>query len=400
MHRARRLLAYNLDEPGIDRRHGPALPYARAMLGARAVHEWAHLAVDAGWVPLAVPAATFEHRLGALAAQLDAVVARAPEHRGAPRRTISQPSPVQRRRRVPRWRACCCGACPTSRPTCSAPAIWTRPSARPTYARTSAPCAASTPPRQLWRMLVRYAVRVPVSAFQRRRRSPHVLPAQHVVRRRLLRQRRPRRSDLRRAHRRGGIDLRLLRGRRDAVRALARARPRASPCILRFVISCAVGARLGAPVIASSAALVGEHGPPKGGPYTIVGSVVKIGRDARMAAVRTQITLVRRMADIDRAEWDALLGPDGSPFLEWDWLDALEQSGCVTREDRLGAAPPHGARGRPPDRGGADVSQGPQPGRVRLRSHLGRRRAARRHDATTRSCSSPCRSLPPPDSAF
>jgi predicted N-acyltransferase len=45
------------------------------------------------------------------------------------------------------------------------------------------------------------------------------------------------------------------------------------------------------------------------------------------------------MADIDRQEWDALLGPDGSPFLEWDWLDALEQSGCVT--SKTGWAPHH-----------------------------------------------------------
>ncbi|HSQ00775.1 MAG TPA: GNAT family N-acetyltransferase [Candidatus Dormibacteraeota bacterium] len=42
-----------------------------------------------------------------------------------------------------------------------------------------------------------------------------------------------------------------------------------------------------------------------------------------------EIALARRMAGIDRGEWDALVGPDGSPFLEWDWLDALEQSGCV-----------------------------------------------------------------------
>jgi uncharacterized protein len=55
--------------------------------------------------------------------------------------------------------------------------------------------------------------------------------------------------------------------------------------------------------------------------------------------VRTEITLVRRMADIDREEWDTLVGADGSPFLEWDWLDALEQSGCVTK--RTGWTPYH-----------------------------------------------------------
>ncbi len=52
-----------------------------------------------------------------------------------------------------------------------------------------------------------------------------------------------------------------------------------------------------------------------------------------------EVALAQRMAAIDRAEWDALLGPDGSPFLEWDWLDALEQSGCVTA--KTGWAPHH-----------------------------------------------------------
>jgi len=45
------------------------------------------------------------------------------------------------------------------------------------------------------------------------------------------------------------------------------------------------------------------------------------------------------MDEIDRGEWDALLDADDSPFLEWDWLDALEQSGCVGA--RTGWAPHH-----------------------------------------------------------
>ncbi len=52
-----------------------------------------------------------------------------------------------------------------------------------------------------------------------------------------------------------------------------------------------------------------------------------------------EVALVQRIADIDRGEWDALVGPDGSPFLEWDWLDALEQSGCVS--GKTGWAPYH-----------------------------------------------------------
>lgn len=52
-----------------------------------------------------------------------------------------------------------------------------------------------------------------------------------------------------------------------------------------------------------------------------------------------EIALARRIADLARAEWDALLGPAASPFLEWDWLDALEQSGCVGA--KTGWAPHH-----------------------------------------------------------
>ncbi|MBX3024243.1 N-acetyltransferase [bacterium] len=52
-----------------------------------------------------------------------------------------------------------------------------------------------------------------------------------------------------------------------------------------------------------------------------------------------EIALARRIADIERGEWEALLGPAGSPFLEWDWLDALEQSGCVSAS--AGWAPHH-----------------------------------------------------------
>ncbi len=75
LHRERRLIAYNLHEANMERLQSPALPYARAMLGARTVHEWTHIAVDAGWVPQALQAAEL---VAALADELDAVVAAAP----------------------------------------------------------------------------------------------------------------------------------------------------------------------------------------------------------------------------------------------------------------------------------------------------------------------------------
>ena len=47
----------------------------------------------------------------------------------------------------------------------------------------------------------------------------------------------------------------------------------------------------------------------------------------------TQATLriVRRLSEVPREAWDAL-SAGGSPFLEWDWLTALEESGCATPE--------------------------------------------------------------------
>ena len=50
LHRERRLIAYNLNEPGMERLRVPAPPYERLMLAARTMHEWGHLAAEAGWV--------------------------------------------------------------------------------------------------------------------------------------------------------------------------------------------------------------------------------------------------------------------------------------------------------------------------------------------------------------
>jgi hypothetical protein len=78
LHRARRLVAYNLHEAGMERLTGPPLPYARAMLGARTAHEWAHLADAAGWVPRSAPQERFAALKAALADALDEAIAAAP----------------------------------------------------------------------------------------------------------------------------------------------------------------------------------------------------------------------------------------------------------------------------------------------------------------------------------
>jgi hypothetical protein len=78
LHEARRIIVYDLDEAGMERLAGPALPYARAMLAARTVHEWAHLAVEAGWVPCVAGDAEMAARRARLAEVLADVIAAAP----------------------------------------------------------------------------------------------------------------------------------------------------------------------------------------------------------------------------------------------------------------------------------------------------------------------------------
>jgi hypothetical protein len=71
-------IAYDLHEPGIDRLTMPALPFARAMLAARTVHEWAHRAVDSGWVPRSIDDDEWQQRLTRSAEAFAAVVDAAP----------------------------------------------------------------------------------------------------------------------------------------------------------------------------------------------------------------------------------------------------------------------------------------------------------------------------------
>lgn len=78
LHRERRMIAYDLEEPGIERTAGPALPYARLMLAARTAHEWAHLADAAAWVPRVVSDEEWCTRRDALGVALEDVVREAP----------------------------------------------------------------------------------------------------------------------------------------------------------------------------------------------------------------------------------------------------------------------------------------------------------------------------------
>src|SRR6266481_9459881 len=57
------------------------------------------------------------------------------------------------------------------------------------------------------------------------------------------------------------------------------------------------------------------------------------------AAPRLDVAIVEGIDKISRDAWNNLLAPDDSPFVEWDWLRAMEQSGSAARD--TGWAPYH-----------------------------------------------------------
>ncbi len=54
---------------------------------------------------------------------------------------------------------------------------------------------------------------------------------------------------------------------------------------------------------------------------------------------RLELSVVERMGDIEPGQWNGLLAPDDSPFLEWEWLSAMEESRSAAR--KTGWAPYH-----------------------------------------------------------
>ncbi len=52
-----------------------------------------------------------------------------------------------------------------------------------------------------------------------------------------------------------------------------------------------------------------------------------------------ELRVLGKIRDVPQAAWDALVGEQGSPFVEWTWLDCLEEAECVGAE--AGWAPHH-----------------------------------------------------------
>lgn len=55
-------------------------------------------------------------------------------------------------------------------------------------------------------------------------------------------------------------------------------------------------------------------------------------------AEQVSLRIARQISEVTKADWDRLVG-GASPFLKWDWLDSLEQSGCV--DEKSGWLPHH-----------------------------------------------------------
>lgn len=79
VHERRPLMVYSLAQPGLDPRREPAPPYHRLLVGARTIHEWGHLAEEAGWVGLP-DARRAEHQAAQrdIEAAIDGLLADAP----------------------------------------------------------------------------------------------------------------------------------------------------------------------------------------------------------------------------------------------------------------------------------------------------------------------------------
>src|SRR5271168_5316568 len=54
--------------------------------------------------------------------------------------------------------------------------------------------------------------------------------------------------------------------------------------------------------------------------------------DGSAAGIDLQVDLVEGIDRIARDQWNALVRDDDSPFVDWDWLHAMEKSGSAVRK--------------------------------------------------------------------
>ena len=95
----------------------------------------------------------------------------------------------------------------------------------------------------------------------------------------------------------------------------------------------------------------------------------------RSAVMTDEVSLrvVQKVAEVPQYDWDALVG-DASPFLKWDWLDSLEQSGCVKEE--TGWFPPSAGAVKPGECRRRKTTKNAPSASLRLRCAPGRHQTA------------------------
>ena len=57
----------------------------------------------------------------------------------------------------------------------------------------------------------------------------------------------------------------------------------------------------------------------------------KVDKSKPLADGEAEVAVFERIRDVPREDWNALLAPDDSPFLDWDWLWAMEESKSAAR---------------------------------------------------------------------
>jgi uncharacterized protein len=64
-----------------------------------------------------------------------------------------------------------------------------------------------------------------------------------------------------------------------------------------------------------------------------------MSRTPRESQLKAEVEIVEGIGKLSRETWNSVLDPADSPFLDWDFLHAMEESGCATRD--TGWAPYH-----------------------------------------------------------
>src|SRR5271155_4866866 len=66
---------------------------------------------------------------------------------------------------------------------------------------------------------------------------------------------------------------------------------------------------------------------------------IKSNQSPHAGSDGASVDVVQRIRDVPREDWNALLAPDDTPFVDWDWLHAMEESHSATR--KTGWSPCH-----------------------------------------------------------